>query len=341
MKRVINKVFLSLLLFSLYPCAGNSTKNLLKDLSALQSNEIDNFHFNLKKICSSGVFYQNLKNHESYPFFGTISNWKKKCNFLSTSNEISFKKFFLNNFKFLRLSSNPGLLTGYYEPTINVSEKKDNIYRYPILKKSKKFVNKPREKIERDYNVTDVLLWTDDKINLFFLHIQGSGLGKFSDNKIVKINYNGNNSLPYTSIGKYLKENKLLESTNIDLFSIKNWLKNNPSMAQDVLNLNKRFIFFKKEKINLETHAIGAVGLPLTPDNSIAVDKRIYPLGLPFLIKFVNRDLIKPVLSLDTGSAIVGSNRADLFTGRGETSEKKAGTLKKKIYLYSVIPYDK
>ena len=65
-----------------------------------------------------------------------------------------------------------------------------------------------------------------------------------------------------------------------------------------------------KEKINLETHAIGAVGLPLTPDNSIAVDKRIYPLGLPFLIKFVNRDLIKPVLSLDTGSAIVGSNRA-------------------------------
>ena len=76
-------------------------------------------------------------------------------------------------------------------------------------------------------------------------------------------------------------------------------------------------------------------------DTSIAVDKKIYPLGLPFIIKYIDKNLIKPVLSLDTGSAIVGSNRADLFTGRGQIAEKKAGTLKKKIYLYAVIPYDK
>ena len=209
------------------------------------------------------------------------------------------------------------------------------------MKKNKKFINKSRATIEKNYKIEDVVLWTDNKIDLFFLHIQGSGLGKFPDNQIIKIKYDGNNNLPYTSIGKYLKKKEYLSDPNIDLFSIKNWLIRNPSQSQNVLNLNKRFIFFKTEKINLEDHAVGALGMPLIPNESIAVDKKIYPLGLPFIIKFTNKNVIKAALSLDTGSAIIGSNRADLFTGRGKVAEETAGTLKKKIYLYSIIPYDK
>lgn len=343
MKKVVSQVLVALIFFyfSFYPLASYSKVDLSDELNSLRSEKFNSLRNNLKKICSSKVFFKNLKNHKSYPFFGTVSNWKKKCGFLQESSVEIFKNFFLNNFEFVTLKNKPGLLTGYYEPTINVSETKNNIYKYPILKKKKKFANKPRATIEKNYKIEDVVLWTDSKIDLFFLHIQGSGLGKFPNNQIIKIKYNGNNNLPYTSIGKYLKKKKYLKNSNINLFSIKNWLIRNPSKSQDILNLNKRFVFFKTEKINLEDYAVGAVGLPLTPNESIAVDKNIYPLGLPFIIKYANQNIIKPALSLDTGSAIIGSNRADLFTGRGKIAEETAGTLKKKIYLYSVIPYDK
>ena len=105
------------------------------------------------------------------------------------------------------------------------------------------------------------------------------------------------------------------------------------------MNQNKRFIFFKEISFEGETHPIGAFGTPLMPNYSIAVDKNIYPLGLPFLIQMEKDKAILPVVSLDTGGAIIGANRADLFVGRGKGAEKKAGILKKKIYLHAFIPY--
>ena len=86
---------------------------------------------------------------------------------------------------------------------------------------------------------------------------------------------------------------------------------------------------------------IGAFGLPLVPNFSIAIDKKIYPIGLPFLLYELDDGDIYPVISLDTGSAIIGYNRADLFFGRGKIAEEKAGYLKKKIYLYVLVPYNK
>ena len=341
MKRVTKLFLLIFAYFTFNPKLGYSNTDFSGELISLETKELYDFKKNFYRICSSKVFFLNLKNHKSYPSFGTTQSWKNKCDFLKDLDETNIKMFFLNNFKFAKLEEKPGLLTGYYEPSINVSKTKNEKYKYPVLKKNKKFINKSRQWIESKYDVEDVLLWTDDNINLFFLHIQGSGLGKFQDGKIIKINYNGNNNLPYTSIGKYLKKKELMKNSDINLFSIKDWLRENPEYSQDILNLNKRFIFFKTEKIKVKTHAVGAAGLPLMADTSIAVDKKIYPLGLPFIIKYIDKNLIKPVLALDTGSAIVGSNRADLFTGRGQIAEKKAGTLKKKIYLYAVIPYDK
>ena len=83
----------------------------------------------------------------------------------------------------------------------------------------------------------------------------------------------------------------------------------------------------------------GAFGIPLIPNYSVAVDKNIYPLGLPFFIQMEKDKSILPVVSLDTGGAIIGANRADLFFGRGKVAERKAGVLKKKIYLHAFIPY--
>ena len=138
---------------------------------------------------------------------------------------------------------------------------------------------------------------------------------------------------------KLLIRKKYISKDNVNLFTIKNWLRTNSDLSAEILNQNKRFIFFKEMSFDKAEQPIGAFGTPLVPNYSVAVDKNIYPLGLPFFIQMEQDKSIMPVVSLDTGGAIIGANRADLFCGRGDVAEKKAGTLKKKIYLHAFIPY--
>ena len=102
---------------------------------------------------------------------------------------------------------------------------------------------------------------------------------------------------------------------------------------------NKRYIFFKVIDSRKSMNPRGALGLELKPNFSIAIDKNIYPLGIPFIMEYLKEGKRKLAISLDTGTAIKGANRADLFTGNNSDSEKVAGRLKKKIYLYALIPY--
>ena len=147
--------------------------------------------------------------------------------------------------------------------------------------------------------------------------------------------------MSYTSIGKILIKKEYINRENVNLFTIKEWLRANPNLSKELLNQNKRFIFFKEISFGVGAQPVGALGIPLMPNYSIAVDKKIYPLGLPFFIQIEKDKSILPVVSLDTGGAIIGANRADLFFGRGEIAERKAGILKKKIYLHAFIPYSK
>ena len=341
MKKIFDNNFL-IIFFSLL-CSINvsfAREKPLLEFDDLQTNTLQDFKTELEVICNSEFFFKNLKNHSSYPKFGTVENWKQKCNELkSKTKHIELAVFFQNNFKFHTKPSNSGLLTGYYEPTINVSRTRNKQFKYPILRNKKYYYGKTRNEIEATFRNEDVLLWTDDKVNLFFLHIQGSGLGKFKNKKLTKIVYDGNNKLSYTSIGKYLKKKNLIQKKDINLFTIKNWLRKNKNISEIVMNVNERFIFFKESFQDTRKSPSGAMGLPLTPDKSIAVDNNIYPIGIPFLIEFLNQEPSKLVISLDTGAAIKGKNRADLFTGRGMSAEKKAGVMKKKIYLHPLIPY--
>ena len=116
---------------------------------------------------------------------------------------------------------------------------------------------------------------------------------------------------------------KFIRKKDVNLFTIKNWLRKNKDLSEEVMNVNKRFIFFKESFQDTRKFPSGAMGLPLTPDKSIAVDNKIYPIGIPFLIEFLNQEPSKLAVSLDTGAAIKGKNRADLFTGRGISAEKK------------------
>ena len=316
-----------------------SSKISNKQILDLSDKQVALFSNQLRKICNSSKFFKNLNKIYKHQF-GKANEWKQKCLILQEKNSVTeIKNYLIKNFKFKKIKESSGLLTGYYEPIIKVSRKKNNVYKFPILGRNKFYIKKPRGFIEKNFKEKDVILWTDDKINLFFLHIQGSGIGEFANKEKVKLVYDGNNEMSYTSIGKLLIKKKFINKDNVNLFTIKEWLRANSNLSKELLNQNKRFIFFKEISFEGETHPIGAFGTPLMPNYSIAVDKNIYPLGLPFLIQMEKDKAILPVVSLDTGGAIIGANRADLFVGRGKGAEKKAGILKKKIYLHAFIPY--
>jgi len=339
----LKKTNISILLICFFISFSNNqafpSKISNEQILDLSDKHVAIFSNQLKRICNSSKFYHNLKKTFKHEF-GEANEWKQKCLILKEKNSVKeFKNYLIQNFKFKKIQKHPGLLTGYYEPIIKVSRKRNNVYKFPILGKNKYYIKKPRNFIEKNFRKKDVILWTDDKINLFFLHIQGSGIGEFSNKEKVKIVYDGNNEMSYTSIGKLLIKKEYINRDNVNLFTIKEWLRANSNLSKEILNLNKRFIFFKEISFGVEVQPVGAFGIPLMPNYSIAVDKNIYPLGLPFFIQMEKDKSILPVVSLDTGGAIIGANRADLFFGRGDVAEKKAGILKKKIYLHAFIPY--
>ena len=294
------------------------------------------FFNGLRKICKTSSF-ELISKHSSYSRFGSVKDWEKICKKISTQKNSSFH-FLKKNFILLKNTQDHSLLTGYYEPEILISTKKNKIFRYPILKKSNELMIE-RKKILESFNQTDVLYWTDSDINLFFLQIQGSGLGILRDGKKIRLRYSANNGFSYTSIGKVLTQLGEIEENKVSLQSLKLWLKKNPKKREGIFNKNKRYIFFEDDK-NSEEYSVGAMGLSLIPNVSIAIDKSIYPFGLPFLLLTEDYKDNKLVISHDTGSAIKGVNRADLFMGRGREAEEIAGNLKKKLQLSILVPYN-
>ena len=303
----------------------------------LKVENISLFLEGFKKICVSKKLPKNISTHPSFPNFGKKQSWENICEKMINKKKID-KNFLKNNFHLKQLSKDNGKLTGYYEPEIRVSKVKTREYNIPILKFNKKFLKVKRKQIEKNYQNKDVLLWTNDIIDLFFLQIQGSGIGVFENKEKVKIIYNGNNDKKYTSIGSFLIKENLIEKRNVNLFTIKNFLRNNPDKINYILNQNERYIFFKIANKSLK-NPLGALGMELIPFISIAIDKKYYPLGIPFVLYEKEEKSYKIVLGMDTGSAIKGKNRADLFTGSGEKAESVAGMMKNKLILYSLVPY--
>ncbi len=332
MKKAINFFLLVLLLITSPSLSSDNTP-----FDRLKLENLNSFFLGFKKICVSKKLLKNISKHSSFPNFGTKESWRKICKKIINKKKID-KNFLQKNFYLKQLRREDGKLTGYYEPLISVSRTRTEEYNVPILKFNKKFLKVKREQIERNYQNNDVLLWTNDIIDLFFLQIQGSGIGVFENKQRTKIIYNGNNNKKYTSIGNFLIKESLIEKKNVNLFTIKKFLRNNPDKINYILNQNERYIFFKVANQSLK-NPLGALGLELIPFISIAIDKKYYPLGMPFLLYEKKKNSYKIVLGMDTGSAIKGKNRADLFTGSGEKAESVAGMMKNKLILYSLVPY--
>ena len=277
------------------------------------------------------------------------------------------KKFFETNFTPYQIKStnDESLLTGYYEPLIEGSLEKKAPFIYPIYKTPKDLItinlnsiypelkkyrlrgklegNKlipynSREDISKDEIDADIICYTNSKIDLFFLEVQGSGRVKLRDGKIIFIGYDNQNGHRYKSIGKYLVNKGEIPLKNISLQSIKKWLEENPNRIDEVLNYNKSVVFFKERK----KPATGALNIVLTQKRSVAVDRKYIPLGsmLYFDTKVDGKKFNKSVFAQDIGGAIKGEVRADLFVGYGNEAMQTAGKLKSALKIWIFLPKD-
>ncbi len=303
-----------------------------------------------------------------------------KENLLKYGFSQEFFRYVKNNFDFYESATEKVLFTGYYEATLEGSYERTEIFKYPLYKKpddlvSIKLWNFPSLKKFKDFHKTlhgklnkdntispyysrseidtynalsgrDIeLVWVNDPIDLFFLHIQGSGIIKLTDGKSIRVNYAGTNGHPYKAVGKYLVEKGVCTYKDLSMRYIKNYIKKNPNEAENIFNYNPSYIFFRK----VEEGPVGSLGVPVTPYHSIATDKYIFPKGAICYIEtklpeFDDNDLFSGkkyfngfVLNQDTGGAIRSPARADLFTGNGGKNELTAGYLKEEGKLYFLI----
>ncbi len=266
-----------------------------------------------------------------------------------------------------------GLITGYYEPLLKGSRKRTDVFRYAVyrrpadllvidlgslyedlkgrrvrgrLKGDRRVVPYfSREEIDNGNNPLkgNEIAWVADPIGLFFLHIQGSGRIYFQDGSEIAVGYSDQNGHPYYAIGRRLIENGDIKEEDISMQTIREWLRNNPDDAVKLLNSNPSYVFFTiRDKENIGP--VGTLGVPLTPERSIAVDRRVVRLGLPVWLDTTlpgNGEEIpyrRLVFAQDTGGAINGTVRADLYWGNGLRAEENAGRMRQSGSLYVLVP---
>ena len=282
-----------------------------------------------------------------------------------------FESFFVPNQVRAADGADTGLITGYYEPMLHGARKRGGdfqtpLYRvpddlltvdlgsvYPELKNmrlrgrlaGKKVVPyNTRAEIERADISGKELLWVDDPVEAFFLEVQGSGRVKLDDTgETVRLAYAEQNGHPYKAIGRWLVEKGELAVPQATAQGIKGWIAANPARRQELFNANPSYIFFKEERLpDPSVGPKGALGVPLTPARSVAVDPQFLPLGAPVYLATTRAGSDIPMQRLmvgqDTGGAIRGAVRADFFYGFGNDAANSAGLMKQQGRIWVLLP---
>ncbi len=292
---------------------------------------------------------QVIQNH---PFVYTkgLEAFQKSCSKLKggfqdlcNKNDISYQ-YLVQNFDLyiIRQDSDYGALyTGYYEIELEGDYKKSSRYKYPIYKlpENDNLKQLSRAEINKGAlsNENLEIIYVDDYAKLFFLHIQGSGRVKLPSGKYINIGYAGKNSHSYYSIGKWFVEEGIFTKADISALKIMDWLRANPTKAQEIMEMNQSYVYFVKR----EDRATGSFGVPLTSDGSIAIDSKIYKYGTLFyiLVSVENEGSLQRVVTAqDTGGAIKGGLRADIFFGGGERAENLASNMKNIGSKFMLVP---
>jgi membrane-bound lytic murein transglycosylase A len=303
--------------------------------------------------------------------------WQPACEqaaALDHASEAEVRAFFEGNFIPHQVSqsngSTEGLLTGYYVPDLKGSRTASADYPYPLYQRPDDMLTidlsdvypdlgnyRLRGRVEGTrvipyWNRSDIdsgtqplagqeLFWVADPVELFFLHVQGSGRILLDNGDRVMVGYADQNGHPYKSIGKYLIDRGAMTRDQMSMQNIRAWVRNNPGEMGSVLNQNPSYVFFREFGNEIQSPP-GALGVPLTPGRSLAIDRRYIPLGAPVFVETTWPNSDKPLQRLmmaqDTGGAIKGRIRGDFFWGMGGQAGEQAGRMKQAAKFWVFLP---
>ena len=316
-----------------------------------------------KKSCKVILANKKSKFLGNNPHIGAMSKWQSVCKKLLAQNISSHEEarvFIEQNFTPYAVhtsAKSAGLFTGYYESSMRGSYKKTATYKYPIYQTPKNLTS-IKNKLSRT-NINKGILagkglelaYVDDEVELFFMQIQGSGRIHMTDGSELRVGFANQNGFPYNSIGGYITQKYKINPSHISADFIKAWLRANPGKAREVMEQNQSYVFFRP--INLSRHEgpVGAQNIPLTTGRSLAVDRQYISYGTPLWLetttsgrhcadkaKTPHRNFNRLMVAQDTGGAIKGAIRGDIFFGYGKVASEFASCMKNKGRYYLLLP---
>ncbi len=309
---------------------------------------------------------------------GTAADWQAPCRDLAErgeageAGETEARRFLEEWFAPFLIADGDdpdGLFTGYYEAELRGARSPDQRYHVPLYRRPPSLISVDLGQFRSELAGRRIagklagrrlrpfddragidggalagrgleLLWVDDPVDAFFLHVQGSGRVLLEDGGVVRVGYDGTNDLPFVAIGRTLLQAGLIDPGQASMQGIRDWLKANPEHGREIMARNGRFVFFRE----LDGDGpIGAEGVPLTPGRSLAVDPAFLPFGVPLWLDThwpgaPTRPLRRLVVAQDAGAAIKGPVRGDLFWGYGEAALHQAGRMKSTGRLHLLLP---
>lgn len=282
------------------------------------------------------------------------------------------KRFFEEEFTPHRIMAE-GFVTGYFEPSVPGSRQRSEAFPVPLLKKPDDLIKRRlpvdddragglrfgRETAEGflphfdrkaiDNGALDglglELVWLESRIEAFFIHLQGSARIELEDGSIMRVGFAGKSGHDYTPIGRVLIDHGLLRREDVTMQSIRDWLRDHPDEANEVMWQNRSFIFFQETDADPEFGPVAAAGVPLVPWRSLAVDRTLHTFGTPVWVETslehlsnLSESPTRLMIAQDTGSAIVGPARGDIFTGSGFEMGQIAGAIKHSARMTLLMP---
>jgi membrane-bound lytic murein transglycosylase A len=270
------------------------------------------------------------------------------------------RAFFENNFKPVQVKpggQSEGFFTGYYETEVEGSRFPSDEYTVPIYAAPAETVKRRQSKVFADLDRTRIedgalagkgleICYVKSPIDAFFAQIQGSSRVRLDSGKMLRLNYIASNGMPYTPVGKFLIDRGIVSKEEMSMDKIREFMESNPDEGKALRRKNRSFVFFQETPLGPQDECIGAQGVALTAGRSLAVDKRTHVYGTPIWVQAeLPIESERPetrfrrlLFAQDTGSAIVGSARADIYFGHGEEVSHIAGRIKQNGQFVMLVP---
>jgi membrane-bound lytic murein transglycosylase A len=282
--------------------------------------------------------------------FGRVGDWRLLCEAaeaLPSGDDAAAREFFERGFTPLAVADYgipEGLFTGYYEIELNGSRQRQGPFQTPLYRKPPDLGPEPPTRAEIEDGALAgrglELLWVDNPIDAFFLQIQGSGRVRLKGEGTVRVGYDGQNGRSYVPVGRLLIERGAISRDKLTMAAIRSWMKQNPEAGAALRRENPSYVFFREIKGD---GPIGAEGVALSAERSIAVDRSFVALGIPVWLeadeRFAAADSVRRLMvAQDTGGAIKGAVRGDVFWGTGEAAGSRAGVMNASGRYYLLLP---